>query len=247
LKAVRIAFFGKEIDWRKGTGSGSLTHALSRTVGESGHVYTFEYHAMRAETARQEFAQHRLTNVTLTHRDVCAEGFGVQDANGEDLRLTGSIDAVFLDLPEPWKAIPHTTALFKTNQLGRICCFSPCIEQVQKTATALAQYGFTDVQMMTCLERAYSHKQVTMPSVQSVIHAHDVKKGVKRQVSGDIKADGQDDTETLIIAEPASVRALIPETQQTKGHTAFLTFATYLPVDHCPLEPTAEPILAVDQ
>jgi tRNA (adenine57-N1/adenine58-N1)-methyltransferase len=35
-----------------GTGSGSMTHALSRTVGPSGKVYSFEYHAPRYEKAK---------------------------------------------------------------------------------------------------------------------------------------------------------------------------------------------------
>lgn len=34
-----------------GTGSGSMTHSLSRAVGPSGHVHSFEYHKARFEKA----------------------------------------------------------------------------------------------------------------------------------------------------------------------------------------------------
>lgn len=34
-----------------GTGSGSMTHALARTVGTRGTVNSFEYHRMRYEKA----------------------------------------------------------------------------------------------------------------------------------------------------------------------------------------------------
>merc|ERR1712026_177860 len=48
-----------------GTGLGSLSHALARTVAPRGHLHNFEFHAERVEKARVEFAE------TASHRDVC--------------------------------------------------------------------------------------------------------------------------------------------------------------------------------
>ncbi|KAJ2233501.1 tRNA (adenine-N(1)-)-methyltransferase catalytic subunit trm61, partial [Coemansia sp. RSA 455] len=60
-----------------GTGSGSFSHSLARTIAPTGHLYTFEYHELRAETAKKEFIEHNLTDiVTIEHRDVLANGFG---------------------------------------------------------------------------------------------------------------------------------------------------------------------------
>ena len=104
-----------------GTGSGSLTHSLIRTVGPQGHVYTFDFHAERVERARTEFADHGLSEiVTCQQADVCAQGFGMRD----------KADAVFLDLPHPWEVIQHAKDALKQSG-GRLCSFSPCIEQVQ--------------------------------------------------------------------------------------------------------------------
>lgn len=35
-----------------GTGSGSMSHSLIRTIAPSGHVHTFEFHSERADIAR---------------------------------------------------------------------------------------------------------------------------------------------------------------------------------------------------
>lgn len=72
------------------------------------------------QIATKEFECHGLgSRVTVSERDVYVEGFGVE----------GVADAVFLDLPKPWEALPHAVHAMKSCG-GRICSFSPCIEQV---------------------------------------------------------------------------------------------------------------------
>jgi tRNA (adenine57-N1/adenine58-N1)-methyltransferase len=79
-----------------GTGSGSLSHAIIRTIAPNGHLYTFDFHEQRVEKIKQEFKEHDVADlVTVRQRDVCNDGFD----------LEGVADAVFLDLPKPWLAI----------------------------------------------------------------------------------------------------------------------------------------------
>jgi tRNA (adenine57-N1/adenine58-N1)-methyltransferase catalytic subunit len=59
---------------------------------------------------------------TVYHRDACTEGFQMND----------KADAVFLDLPQSWKALESAKVAIK-RESGRICGFSSCIEQVQRT------------------------------------------------------------------------------------------------------------------
>lgn len=94
-----------------GTGSGSLSHAILRTIAPNGHLHTVEFHAQRAEKATEEFRDHKVGHlVTVRNQDVCKEGFGV----------LGVADAVFLDIPSPWEAIIHAKKAFKRR--GEYVC-----------------------------------------------------------------------------------------------------------------------------
>jgi tRNA (adenine57-N1/adenine58-N1)-methyltransferase len=146
-----------------GTGSGSLTHALARGCAPHGAVHTFEYHAERAAKARSEFAAHGLGGlVHTTHRDVVAHGFlkggagagagagaaACSDSGGVE---PGSASGVSLDLPNPWLAVQHAVSALGAS--GVLCSFSPCIEQVQRTAAAMAAAGLEDVRTYESLLR----------------------------------------------------------------------------------------------
>lgn len=89
-----------------GTGSGSLSHAILRTIAPTGHLHTVEFHKQRSEKAAEEFSEHRVSHlVTVRNQDVCKDGFGV----------TGVADAVFLDIPSPWEAVGHAKAALKKH------------------------------------------------------------------------------------------------------------------------------------
>lgn len=101
-----------------GTGSGSLSHAILRTVAPTGHLHTVEFHQQRAEKAAEEFKEHRVDRlVTVRNQDVCKDGFGVM----------GVADAVFLDIPSPWEAVRHAKAAMKrqgraAEKHAHCCC-----------------------------------------------------------------------------------------------------------------------------
>lgn len=216
-----ISFITQYLDLRPGTkmieagtGSGSFSHAIARTLGPTGQLYTFEYHELRSATARQEFKDHGLSNIELAHRDVCKEGFG----------LTKKVEAIFLDLPAPWDAIPHTVETLKPDRLGRICCFSPCMEQVQRTTIALSEAGFTDIKMFETLVKTYDLQPDTeqprptiRDAVKKVLEVKENKRKQQETIDG-VKSEPKEllDVEgDEIIAElgrEADITELKPET-----------------------------------
>ncbi|CAA6665542.1 unnamed protein product [Spirodela intermedia] len=193
-----------------GTGSGSLTTSLARAVAPFGHVYTFDFHEQRAASAREDFERNGLTRfITVSVRDTQGEGFPEE--------FCGKADSVFLDLPQPWLAVPSSGKMLKPD--GVLCSFSPCIEQVQRSCEALTT-NFTDVRTFEVLLRTYEVRDVKFGSLGGDGSGGAVRKPPckrKNRPSSDEENNGSMERSTsTVMAKPC------PE---TRGHTGFLTFA----------------------
>ncbi|XP_073465980.1 tRNA (adenine(58)-N(1))-methyltransferase catalytic subunit TRMT61A [Aquarana catesbeiana] len=189
-----------------GTGSGSLSHAIIRTVAPTGHLYTVEFHQQRAEKAVEEFQQHKVDHlVTVKNQDVCKNGFGVSHI----------ADAVFLDIPSPWEAIGHAKDALKIEG-GRVCSFSPCIEQVQRTCLALEEHGFTEINTLEILLRVYDVRGISLPIPDFGTPAEE--KG-ESSIADKAKQIPPSQPGTVQFKSGVSPREMV-------GHTGYLTFAT---------------------
>jgi tRNA (adenine57-N1/adenine58-N1)-methyltransferase catalytic subunit len=125
-----------------------------------GRVYTYEFHRERHEKVQAEMVQHGLDSlVHAMHRDVYEDGFLVYDSEstGDDQKISPRANAVFLDLPAPWEALPHLTrgpgakgtpSVLDPEAAVHICTFSPCIEQAQRTVSALRKFDWIDIEMV---------------------------------------------------------------------------------------------------
>jgi len=138
-----------------GTGSGAMSYAIMRAIAPTGHLHTFEFNEHRAKQAEEEFKKNRVGHlVTVRHRDVCAEG--AEGGFGD--HLNGKVDAVFLDLPAPWLALPRAHAALKAGET--LCSYSPCIEQVIKTCDKLRELGFHSITTVENRLRSYDVRPV---------------------------------------------------------------------------------------
>ncbi|XP_069697825.1 tRNA (adenine(58)-N(1))-methyltransferase catalytic subunit TRMT61A isoform X2 [Periplaneta americana] len=208
-----------------GTGSGSLSHALIRCIKPLGHLYTFDFHEYRVSVVREEFEAHGIGQfVTVEQRDVCQNGFGTE--------LNGKADAVFLDLPHPWEAVPHAAAAIKDSG-GRFVSFSPCIEQVQRTCEALSQHGFMELATTECLQKELQVQTRNMPILQLDFlkqKSVEVKDPAaenpeastsEKQGRGAWKSNSNREMSRFVTGMP-------PQTMT--GHTGYLTAATLPPI-----------------
>ncbi|WPK23007.1 hypothetical protein PUMCH_000230 [Australozyma saopauloensis] len=167
-----------------GTGSASFTHAFARTLSDDGKLFTYEFHEPRYIEARRELEEHGLllNNCLITHRDVCNDGFNIENLP-EKFAKNGGLccDAVFLDLPSPWTAIPNLSSVVSSETRVGICCFSPCIEQVDKTIEALAEHGWTDIEMVEIAGRRWEARKEMVRDVLDVIERLKQIQGKKTQ------------------------------------------------------------------
>ena len=76
----------------------------------------------------------------------------------KEIEFTEIADAVFLDLPSPEKVVKHANKVLKRG--GRICSFSPCIEQIQETIKELSKQNYLEFRTVEIIEREMQSKKI---------------------------------------------------------------------------------------
>ncbi len=125
-----------------GTGSGSLTSAFAFAVGPQGHVTTYE-----AREQMQELARRNLVMLGLDDRVT------MKLANVENGFEETGVDALFLDLPNPFDYMHHVRAALKPG--GFFGTILPTTNQVIKLLVALRQNHFAFVDVCETMLRYY--------------------------------------------------------------------------------------------
>jgi len=211
-----------------GTGSGSLSHSMIRAVAPTGHLHTVEFHEERSKIARDEFADHSLSDsVTVYHRDVIELGFPES--------IDHTADAVFLDIPAPYKCIGHVKRALKLNG-GYFCNFSPCIEQTQKTCDELRKEGFNEIRTIELINNAKNVKTYSMPlpefgvELEQLVKA-DILPDLSKTDSGYLSTRGSRKRiyEEMKLNECNYNYKSVVGRRTQYGHTGYLTFATLPP------------------
>ncbi len=112
-----------------GTGSGALTMALLRAVGEEGHVYSYEVREDFARRAQQNIDRYLglVDHLHLRAHDIYT---GIPDR---------PLDRLILDVPEPWRVVEHAVDALRPG--GIIVSYVPTIPQSVQTVEALNRSG----------------------------------------------------------------------------------------------------------
>jgi tRNA (adenine57-N1/adenine58-N1)-methyltransferase catalytic subunit len=128
-----------------GTGSGALTIALCRAVGEAGRVVSYELRDEHRDTAAaniEAFFGAVPERVDLRRGDVAK------------VPITGErYDRVVLDMPEPWAPLGVLAEVVAPG--GVVCAYLPTVMQVQQLVLTLPGNGFQHVETFETLRRGW--------------------------------------------------------------------------------------------
>jgi tRNA (adenine57-N1/adenine58-N1)-methyltransferase catalytic subunit len=128
-----------------GTGSGALTIALCRAVGEQGRVVSYE--------VRPEHRDRALANV---------EGFfgklpdrlELREGDVAEVGATGDrFDRVVLDVAEPWAPLQGVRPALEDGAV--LCAYVPTTGQIQQLVLALPPAGFLHLETFEVLKRSW--------------------------------------------------------------------------------------------
>ncbi len=127
-----------------GIGSGALTMALLRAVGERGVVVSYEL--------RDDFSKRAFENIELYNgktNNLIIREQDIYEGIGED-----GIDRLVLDLPEPWRVVPHSVKALREG--GIFLCYLPTILQVSTVVKALKEScNFIQIETSETLVRTW--------------------------------------------------------------------------------------------
>jgi tRNA (adenine57-N1/adenine58-N1)-methyltransferase catalytic subunit len=128
-----------------GTGSGAMTIALCRAVGDVGRVVSYEL--------REEHHEQAVRNI---------EGFFGKLPDALDLRIgdvgdvarTGErFDRCVLDLAAPWETLEALRTALEPGAV--LCAYMPTTVQVQQLVLALPAQGFLHIETFEVLRRGW--------------------------------------------------------------------------------------------
>ncbi|MCS6897303.1 MAG: tRNA (adenine-N1)-methyltransferase [Nitrospira sp.] len=181
-----------------GTGSGALTMALLRAVGPSGLVVTYDM--------REDFARTALLNITRCLGPVPNLVALRKDAYESIELLEDGIpfDRVVLDLPEPWRAVPHAAKVLRSG--GMYLSFVPTVPQVMHTVEALERATvFAMVETFESLLRTWSVQgRSVRPDHRMVAHSGFLTVARKVEADSPVAGCGPDDETSALEQEPDS-------------------------------------------
>lgn len=141
-----------------GVGSGALSMAMLRAGADIVGYELREDFANRARANVEQFLGAEVLDRYRVELRDCYEGIDERD-----------LDRVVLDLPEPWRVVPHAATALRPG--GLLVSYTPSIVQVSQLRDALAKGPWFAAETVEVLQRGwYVEDQAVRPDHRMVGH-----------------------------------------------------------------------------
>ncbi len=141
-----------------GIGSGALSMTMLRYGAEIVGYELREDFLNRARTNVKSFLGEEALSRYDTHLRDCYEGIDERD-----------VDRVVLDLPEPWRVVPHACEALRPG--GILVAYTPSITQASQTREAMANRAWSGTRTLEVLHRGWHIEgQAVRPDHRMVAH-----------------------------------------------------------------------------
>jgi tRNA (adenine57-N1/adenine58-N1)-methyltransferase catalytic subunit len=141
-----------------GVGSGSLTTALAAQVAPSGMIYSYDVREDFLKLAEGNLKKAKLLDGVKLIKREGHEPFGEQE-----------VDAIVLDVPEPWREVDNIKASLKSG--GRLASLNPTYNQIEQMSGTLGKAGFILIEAQEVLVRGIlARPGKTRPEQRMVSH-----------------------------------------------------------------------------
>lgn len=139
-----------------GSGSGALSLFLANFVKK---IYSYEIVQEHQDIVKENMKTLGINNIELKFQNIYD---GIDEKN---------VDLICLDLPEPWKVVPHAKKALKLG--GFIVSYSPSVPQVQDFVNEIMdQEEFIHLKTVEIIEREWEvDGRKVRPKSKSSIHS----------------------------------------------------------------------------
>ncbi len=128
--------------FESGVGSGALSMAMLRAGAD---IVGYEL--------REDFAARARNNVEMFLGSDVLDRYNIHLRDSYEGIDHSGFDRVVLDIPEPWRVIPHVPSALGAG--GLLVSYSPSITQVMRVTEALKAVGFSDISTTEVLNRGW--------------------------------------------------------------------------------------------
>ena len=141
-----------------GVGSGALSMAMLRA---GANIVGYEI--------REDFANRAKSNVEKFLGEEASERYKVELRDCYEGIDETKVDRVILDIPEPWRVVPHAAKAIRAG--GIILAYTPSITQVVQLRDVLSSEGFFATETVEVMNRGWHIEgQAVRPDHRMVAH-----------------------------------------------------------------------------